>query len=103
MIASRRPRGRKCSAARMMACSKSGCSKSLMGLALFRLPSPRVSQRSENPEIKPGEGIQALPQFGEEAFGLIGLLADGTQHGADTRGLGRGNLEQALEAPGLAE
>ena len=74
-----------------------------MGLALLRLPLPRVSQRGENPEIKPGEGIQALPQLGEAAFGLTDLLADGPEHGADTRGFGRGDLQQALEAPGFAE
>src|SRR5262245_48000644 len=103
MIASRRPRGRKCSAARRTACSKSGCSKSLMGLALLRLPSPRVSQRGENPEIIPGEGIQTLPQVGAEGFGLAYLLADGDQQGPDTRRFGRGGLQQALEAPGFAE
>ncbi len=75
-------------AARMMAWSKSGCSKSLMVLALLRLPVPCVSQRGDNPEIKPGEGIQTLPQLGQNAFGLTDLLADGPEHGSDTRGLG---------------
>ncbi len=74
-----------------------------MILALLRLPLPGVSQRSENPEIKPGERIQALPQFGEDGFGLTDLLSDGPEHRADPRGFGRGDLRQPLEAPGLAE
>src|SRR5262249_40419053 len=103
MIASRRPRGRKCSAARMMACSKSGCSNSRMVPALLRLPPPRISQRGKNPEIKPGEGIQGLPQRSEGALGSTNLLADSAQHRADARGLGWRNLEQPLEAPGLTK
>src|SRR4051794_6664433 len=103
MIASRRPRERKCSAARMMACSKSGCSRSRMGLALLRLPWPRVSQRGENPEIKTGERVQALPQLGKAVFGLTELLADGPKHGTDARGLGWSDLQQALEASGFTE
>ena len=74
-----------------------------MGLAFLRLPWPRVSQRGENPEIKPGERIQALPQLGKAVFGLTELLADGPEHGANSRGLSRGDLQQALEAPGFTK
>src|SRR4051794_26934262 len=103
MIASRRPRGRKWSAARMTACSKSGCSKSLTGRALLRLPLPRVSQRGEDAEIKAGKRVQPLPQRREPALRLAELLADGPEHRPDAWGFRRGDLEQALEAPVRAE
>src|SRR5579875_99973 len=99
MIASRRPRGRKYSAARMIACSKSGCSNSLTASALLRLPIPRMLQHGQIPEIKPGQWIQTLPQYRKPAFRLAELLADGTEYGADTRRFRRGDLEQSIESP----
>src|SRR5581483_9065568 len=99
MIASRRPRGRKCAAARMIACSKSGCSNSFTGLALLRLPLGGALQRREDAKIEPGQWVEPLPQLRQAHRGLAELLADGPEHGTDARRLFRGNREQALEAP----
>jgi len=74
-----------------------------MVLALLRLPSPRISQRGENAEIKPGEGVQALPQLGQAVFRLANLLADRPEHGADTRGFGLRDPQQAIKPTGIAE
>src|SRR5262245_37846294 len=103
MIASRRPRGRKCSAARMMACSKSGCSNSFTALALLRLPFPRILQRGQIPEFKSGKGIQPFPQCRKPARRLTELLADGPQDRPHTRRFRGRDLEQALEASRVAE
>src|SRR5262245_36814415 len=103
MIASRRPRGRKCSAARTTACSKSGCSHSLTAPALLRLPGGGVLQRRQDAEIEPGEGVQPFPQRRKAGRRLAQLLADGAEHGADARRLRLGGLEQALEAAPFAE
>src|ERR1700722_12283874 len=103
MTASRRPRGRKCSAARMMACSKSLCSNSLTALALLRLPLPRKLQRSQTPEIKPGEGVQAPTQCREPVFWMAELLPDGSEHSPDPRRFGLCDLEQALKPSRFSE
>jgi hypothetical protein len=71
-----------------------------MILALLRLPSLRVGQSCENPEIKPGEGIQALPQFSEDAFGLPGgdnakSSASFAVHSNVTPGVAIGSMEGA--------
>src|SRR5437764_8507388 len=103
MIDSRRPRGRKCSAARITACSKSACSNSFTGFALLRLPLPRMLQRGETPKIKAGERIQTLPQHREPGFRLTELLTDGAQHRAHPRWFRGGDLNQALKASRFAE
>src|SRR2546425_1179069 len=103
MIDSRKPRGRKCSAARITACSKSGCSNSFTGLALLRLPLPRVFQRGKTAKIKAGERIQTLSQHREPGLRLAELLADGPQHRAHTRRFRWGNLEHALKTSVFAE
>ena len=58
-------------------------------------------QYGETPKIKPGERVQALPQRRQPAIRLTELLADGPEHGANTRRLRLGDLEQAVEAARL--
>src|SRR5262249_50184351 len=53
--------------------------------------------------FKPGKRVQALPQSGEGGLRLADLLADGSEHGPDARGLRRSGLKQPFEATGLAE
>src|SRR5262249_16168045 len=103
MIASRRPRGRKCSAARMTACSKSGCSNSFTSFALLRLPFPCVFQHGKIPEFKPGKWIQIFPQCRELTFRPSELLPAGSEHGSYTRRLRWSDFEQPLKATGFAE
>src|SRR5437879_2016782 len=103
MKASRNPRGRKCSAARITAWSKSGCSNSRTGSALLRLPFRRVRQGGKDSEIKPRERVEADPQPVQHARRLPEFLPESPEDRPDARRLGRGRLEHALEPPRFAE
>ena len=55
------------------------------------------------PKSNRERGFKLFRKRGEPLSRLTELLADGPEHGADARGFGRGDLEQALEASGLTE
>src|SRR6516164_1013991 len=94
MMAGRNPCPRKCSAARSMACSKSGCSNSFTGARLLGLPTAGLRQSGQQSEVKSGQGVQRSAQAVKCRGLLPKLLAQGAEHGAHAGGLGAGDLEQ---------
>src|SRR6266436_4890688 len=98
MIAGRNFRARKCCSAPSIAWSKSLCSKSFMSAALPGLPFAGVPQSGQQAEVEPREGVQGITQAAQRRAVLAELFADGADHRADARGLGRRNFNQPLEA-----
>src|SRR5580765_2282833 len=101
MIAARSLRFWKCSVARRIACSKSGCSKSFMSAASLGLPVTGVSQSGEQSELESRKGNQRIAQAAQRPAVFPELFADSADHRSDARGLRSCNSEQALEAPFL--
>ncbi len=62
-----------------------------------------VPQSGQQAEVEPREWVQGIAQAAQRRAVLPELFADGADHRADARGLGRRNLNQALEASFLRQ
>src|SRR6185437_7307658 len=97
MIAGRRFRSRKCSVARRIACSKSGCSKSLKLRFLLRLPGVRVWQCCEHSEIESRKRIQRIPQDLQCLRAGAKLLSKGSKHRPNAGWFRIRNFDKSIE------
>src|SRR5258706_6668399 len=103
MIAARKPRRRKCSSARRMACSKSRCSKSFMLTLPLGLPGARIRQRGEQAEVEPRRGIQRIPQGRERLWTRLQLLPECAEQGPNTRRFSPRHIDQMRISVGFGE
>jgi hypothetical protein len=58
----------------------------------------RARKRRKHTEVKPGEGIQGIPQSLKPGRGQSQLFTDGTQYRAHPWRLRIGDLKQAIKA-----
>src|SRR5271157_673447 len=103
MIAGRQPWPRKCSAARRIAWSKSGCSNSFTSAMLLGLPFARARQPAQESKIESGEWIQRRPQSPKNGGLLSQLFPNGAEQRARPWRFGVRDPEKAFKATSLGQ